>query len=592
VSGRDERTVLFTLPQVISGQLVCIEGTVVGRSWELSAGTFTIGRSLSCDLALTNEPGVSKTHAKIIAEGDHYVLTDTESRNGTIVNGRPVQKVRLGDGDEIRVCGCVLRFAVTVGDGSEDATHAAAPQPSEFSVSSEGFDSGAGATTPEMQDMTAHQAQASMTAPPPSTSGPGPSAPMPTGPPSAPGFPVPAASSTDLAPPGMDVGPPPPPETTVDLDLDLAPIEMPPPVVKRKSAFPYFVAGLLVAVVGGGAGFMALKSGAIPGPDDPGAVGVKDPRDPGGDKPTPGEDPTGDDGAKPAVADAGVKLAVATGDAGAAAPESADDDAGVKLAAATPPDDGSPEDPVAAPDDPKDEPDLATKTDPPEDPEPEDPKPKDPKPKDPKPKDPKPKDPKPAAGPSKWYPVRVDRPAAVAVKARATGKVQSVDVADGVSVSKGQLLFAFEGVAPAEIANLKESIAALEAVADGSAEAADLLDQERSKLARLENRAKNAKVTAPAAGTLKGFNVAPGDTVRARQAVGEIVRGGASSASAKVDRAVGRRLKKGGACELQLAGGGGGSCTITSTRKRGSSYTVKLDVGGTSLDDVEKVRFP
>lgn len=105
-----ERTVMFQLSSMLSGTFACVAGTVAGRSWELSAGTFVIGRNEGCDLQLPVEPGVSKVHAKIIAEGDRYVIVDCESRNGTIVNGVPVQKQKLHDGDEVRICGCVLRF--------------------------------------------------------------------------------------------------------------------------------------------------------------------------------------------------------------------------------------------------------------------------------------------------------------------------------------------------------------------------------------------------------------------------------------------------------------------------------------------------
>lgn len=114
----EERTVLFQLPTVISGQLACTQGTVAGRSFPLSAGTFVIGRQEGCDLVLAREPGVSKLHAKIIAESGHYEVVDCESRNGTLLNGRPVQTARLRSGDEIRICDCVLRFTQTGGDFS------------------------------------------------------------------------------------------------------------------------------------------------------------------------------------------------------------------------------------------------------------------------------------------------------------------------------------------------------------------------------------------------------------------------------------------------------------------------------------------
>lgn len=117
--SNEERTVIFQLPTVVSGALACMEGTVIGRTWRLSAGTFVIGRSDECDLHLPSEPGVSKVHAKILAEGDHYVLEDNESRNGTIVNGHVVRRVMLADGDEIQICGCRLRFTQTGGEGRQ-----------------------------------------------------------------------------------------------------------------------------------------------------------------------------------------------------------------------------------------------------------------------------------------------------------------------------------------------------------------------------------------------------------------------------------------------------------------------------------------
>jgi hypothetical protein len=106
----DEKTVMFVMPNFLSGQLTCVGGSVAGRSWELTAGTFTIGRLDEHDLCLSAEPGVSKTHAKIVGQGDHSVIVDCESRNGTLLNDQPIQRAELFDGDEVRVCGCVLRF--------------------------------------------------------------------------------------------------------------------------------------------------------------------------------------------------------------------------------------------------------------------------------------------------------------------------------------------------------------------------------------------------------------------------------------------------------------------------------------------------
>ncbi len=122
-----EKTVMFALPNLVSGQLACVAGTAAGRSWDLSAGTFTIGRLDEHDMCLATEPGISKTHAKIIGQGDRYLIVDCESRNGTLLNGELIQKADLYDGDEIRICGCVLRFTQKGGPARPRRVSASAP---------------------------------------------------------------------------------------------------------------------------------------------------------------------------------------------------------------------------------------------------------------------------------------------------------------------------------------------------------------------------------------------------------------------------------------------------------------------------------
>jgi pSer/pThr/pTyr-binding forkhead associated (FHA) protein len=114
----EERTVIFQLPTMIAGELKCMQGTETGKVWQMSAGTFVIGRSSECDLHLGSEPGVSKIHAKIIASETDYTIIDAESRNGTIVNRRPVRKAKLQDGDMVQICGCMLKFTQISGGSS------------------------------------------------------------------------------------------------------------------------------------------------------------------------------------------------------------------------------------------------------------------------------------------------------------------------------------------------------------------------------------------------------------------------------------------------------------------------------------------
>ena len=73
-------------------------------------GAVTIGRELPAQIRI-NEPGISRTHVRLELVGDHWMLTDAGSRNGTYFDGRRVQSVSvdreldvyLGDPDGVRV---------------------------------------------------------------------------------------------------------------------------------------------------------------------------------------------------------------------------------------------------------------------------------------------------------------------------------------------------------------------------------------------------------------------------------------------------------------------------------------------------------
>lgn len=62
----------------------------------------TIGRGPDNDVVIDNL-AVSTHHSRIFAELDHYVVEDLQSVNGTFVNGFPVQRKILRDGDKIGV---------------------------------------------------------------------------------------------------------------------------------------------------------------------------------------------------------------------------------------------------------------------------------------------------------------------------------------------------------------------------------------------------------------------------------------------------------------------------------------------------------
>jgi pSer/pThr/pTyr-binding forkhead associated (FHA) protein len=66
----------------------------------IPAGGLTIGRASDCDLCLSDGQ-VSRQHARIEPHGAGTQLIDLESANGTYVNGRPVRRHVLRNGDVI-----------------------------------------------------------------------------------------------------------------------------------------------------------------------------------------------------------------------------------------------------------------------------------------------------------------------------------------------------------------------------------------------------------------------------------------------------------------------------------------------------------
>jgi DNA-binding CsgD family transcriptional regulator len=76
-----------------------------GEVFELREDVTTVGRGGGVDISL-EDPSVSRLHAEIVRRGDHVYVSDLGlSVNGTRVNGRPVGRRVLIDGD-------VLSFGV------------------------------------------------------------------------------------------------------------------------------------------------------------------------------------------------------------------------------------------------------------------------------------------------------------------------------------------------------------------------------------------------------------------------------------------------------------------------------------------------
>ncbi len=95
-----------------SARLVGLDGPLEGTVVALETAEFSIGRHPSNSMAI-RDPSVSRRHCILRRLADGSVrITDLESRNGTFVNGLPVQERILEHGDEIRLGSSRLLFLV------------------------------------------------------------------------------------------------------------------------------------------------------------------------------------------------------------------------------------------------------------------------------------------------------------------------------------------------------------------------------------------------------------------------------------------------------------------------------------------------
>ena len=90
----------------IEAHLIVLVGGDVGRTYAIN-GDVLIGRATEAMVRGT-PTDISRRHALISADKGSYVIEDLGSRNGTLVNGIPVQKQALRFGDKIRVGGEML----------------------------------------------------------------------------------------------------------------------------------------------------------------------------------------------------------------------------------------------------------------------------------------------------------------------------------------------------------------------------------------------------------------------------------------------------------------------------------------------------
>lgn len=83
------------------------------QEFPLDCERLTIGRATHNDVVI-DHPGVSAEHALIVTLRDDALLQDLASTNGTMVNGQPVMRHFLQDGDVIELADCEIVYVMGV----------------------------------------------------------------------------------------------------------------------------------------------------------------------------------------------------------------------------------------------------------------------------------------------------------------------------------------------------------------------------------------------------------------------------------------------------------------------------------------------
>jgi adenylate cyclase len=84
------------------------------QTYTFASGEVVIGRSAECQIVL-GDFGISRTHARVVADDSGVRIQDLKSKNGTQVNGVQVVEAPLKDGDKI----LLGKFEITFADALE-----------------------------------------------------------------------------------------------------------------------------------------------------------------------------------------------------------------------------------------------------------------------------------------------------------------------------------------------------------------------------------------------------------------------------------------------------------------------------------------
>lgn len=107
----DARELALAVSTSRCATLLVLRGRSLGRLYKLDISRILMGRAPTADLILDDD-GISRFHAVITHEGEHFNIEDLGSKNGVIVNGFKVSGHALEEGDRIQLgSNTLLKFS-------------------------------------------------------------------------------------------------------------------------------------------------------------------------------------------------------------------------------------------------------------------------------------------------------------------------------------------------------------------------------------------------------------------------------------------------------------------------------------------------
>ena len=112
ITGRDlHKMGLVELPKDKRFSLAVIQGAATGQIFQITKTRTTMGRS-GADINL-DDPEASRQHAMLEVIGDHAIVRDLGSTNGTFIDLERIEQQVLNNHMEFRIGSHVLMFIVT-----------------------------------------------------------------------------------------------------------------------------------------------------------------------------------------------------------------------------------------------------------------------------------------------------------------------------------------------------------------------------------------------------------------------------------------------------------------------------------------------